>query len=550
MRTPPDPHRGGQHFENLISREATNQSMMISCLPFWWWPVMTTAFSVPSSRLQLQLQQYDATELSERLADGRLTSVELVTATLDYIDTINPSVNAIVSMRDRHLLLAEAAECDNSPRIRQGWLHGIPLAIKDNANVAGIRTTHGGSPLVDLIPARSDAYVRRLQEAGAIIIGKTNCPESCLGSHTVNPLFGATRHPLQLDRSAGGSSGGAAAAVASGMLAVADGSDMMGSLRNPAGWHGLYSHRPTAGWLATDMEIRYSPLPYPITTPGPLGKSVRDLVHMLETMVGDPTVFTAADVSLLQATTANNDDSDGVPRLLFRVAWLGSSSALDGCPYENGILSCCREALAALEGRGLCQVTDLTTEIISSSSSTTTTTTTTPPFVFATEKLWSSWQDIRSLFISRSLSSSFPDSILIGEKARVKKELQWEIARGKKLSDETIRSAQMIAQDWVEWLEQDVWPHFDALALPTAQVWPFDVSLDYPHVIDGVPMDTYHRWMQNMVPASLAGLPVTTIPAGTGGPDDLPMGLQLMGRRGDDAKLLAFAAYAATSGRT
>jgi amidase len=381
-----------------------------------------------------------------------------------------------------------------------------------------------------------------------LIIGKTNCPESCLGSHTVNLLFGATRNPLHLDRSAGGSSGGAAAAVASGMLAVADGSDMMGSLRNPAGWHGLYSHRPTAGWLATDLDTRYCPLPYPITTPGPLGKSVRDLVHMLETMVGDPTVFTAADVSL-HATANDEDDDDGSPRLLlpFRVAWLGSSSALDGCcPYENGILSCCRDALAALEDRGLCQVTDLTTEIL---STTTTTTTATPSLVIlTTEKLWTSWQDIRSIFISRTLSSSFPDSILIGEKARVKQELQWEIARGKELSDETIRAAQLIAQDYIEWLEQDVWPHFDALALPTAQVWPFDVSLDYPHIIDSVPMDTYHRWMQNMVPASLAGLPVTTIPAGTGGPDDLPMGLQLMGRRGSDAKLLAFAA-AASSGR-
>jgi amidase len=506
-----------------------------------WWIVvsMTTSVSVVPNKPPLSMNpplllQCDATELSQRLADGRLTSVELMTTTLDWIDIINPSVNAIVSLRDRDDLLAEAAQCDEkrrtttSPRKRnRGWLHGIPLAIKDNANVAGLRTTHGGSPLINnLIPARSDPYVQRLQnEGGAIILGKTNCPESCLGSHTINELFGPTRHPFHLDRSAGGSSGGAAAAISAHMLAVADGSDMMGSLRNPAGWQGLYSHRPTAGWIATTFERRHCPLPYPISTPGPLGRSVRDLVHMLVTMVGDENVFAVHDV--VQAIEQAND-KNGRP---FRIAWLASF----GCPHETGILSRCRDALAKLEARSLCHVTDLSSSPM-----------------FSMDQLWDSWQDIRSLVIARTMTNSFRDELLVGDKARIKPELQWEILRGQKLmkddgNNDAIRNATNIARAWSDFLERDLFTTYDALALPTAQVWPFDVSLDYPRAINGTVMDTYHRWMQISVPASLAGLPVTTIPAGTGGPDGLPMGLQLMGQRGRDAHLLAFAARIATT---
>ncbi len=195
--------------------------------------------------LMSDLLNRDAVDLSALLATKQISAAALMTDTLAQIDRINPSVNAIVSLRDPDALMTEARAADATPR--KGWLHGIPIAVKDLSDAAGLPTTKGSPLLAGQVADADDIMVARIRAAGAIIIGKTNTPEFGLGSHTFNPVFGATLNPYDRSRSAGGSSGGAAAALACRMVAVADGSDMMGSLRNPAGWNNVYGMRPTWG---------------------------------------------------------------------------------------------------------------------------------------------------------------------------------------------------------------------------------------------------------------------------------------------------------------
>ena len=187
-----------------------------------------------------------ALTLRARMDAGDLSAQALMAETLDRIEQVNSSVNAIVSLRDADALMAEARAADKAAPA--GWLHGIPIAIKDLANAAGLPTSMGSPLFAGTVAPRDDIVTARLRAAGAIIIGKTNTPEFGLGSHSFNPVFGATRNPYDHSRSAGGSSGGAGVALACGMLSIADGSDMMGSLRNPAGWNNVYGMRPVGEW--------------------------------------------------------------------------------------------------------------------------------------------------------------------------------------------------------------------------------------------------------------------------------------------------------------
>ena len=180
------------------------------------------------------LWRLDAGELSRRIAAREVTCVGLMRATLARIDAVNGTVNAIVSLRDREVLMGEARVAD--AMAPKGWLHGIPVAVKDLVAVRGVRSTWGSPIFADYVPEEDDGIVRRMRKAGAIVIGKTNVPEFGLGSHSTNPVFGTTSNPFDGSRTAGGSSGGAAAALSTGMISIADGSDMMGSLRNPAAW--------------------------------------------------------------------------------------------------------------------------------------------------------------------------------------------------------------------------------------------------------------------------------------------------------------------------
>ncbi len=285
----------------------------------------------------MDLLDRDALEISALLETRELSAEELMKATLDRIGAVNGKVNAIISMCDPDTLIAEARKVDNSPR--RGWLHGIPLAVKDLANVAGIETSMGSPIMAGQIAKEDSIFVSRMRRAGGLFIGKTNTPEFGLGSHTFNPVHGHTHNPYDLSKSAGGSSGGAAAALASRMLCVADGSDMMGSLRNPAAWCNVYGFRPSWGRVPSDPEGDM--FLHQLSTNGPMGRSPADIAALLE----------------VQSGWDHNQPHGLLPEIYLdrmmgdlayaRIGWLGDWGG--AYPMEEGVMDTCKEALKSFE---------------------------------------------------------------------------------------------------------------------------------------------------------------------------------------------------------
>lgn len=432
---------------------------------------------------------HDATHQLAALRAGTITARELMAETLDRIDKANPAINAIVALRDRDTLLAEAEGALPGP------LQGLPMAIKDLAETAGIVTTYGSPAFRDHVPAADSPMVARLRRAGAVIIGKTNTPEFGLGSHSYNPVYGVTRNPYDPTRSAGGSSGGAGAALASRMVALADGSDMMGSLRNPAGWNNVFGFRPSYGLVANggpgDMFLAQ------LSTDGPMARSIRDLELLL---------------AIQSEHDPRHPHSSGpyrpqAPGRKLRIGWAADWGG--AYPTEPGVLDLCEAAMRVFEGMGH-HVTAIK-----------------PPF--PAEALWEAWTTLRSWTIAGNL-----EALLRTSPDMVKPELRWEIERGLALSAADIRRASTIRSDW---FRRTAGLEVDVLALPSAQLFAFDADWSWPREIAGTAMDSYHRWMEVVVPASLTGLPALCVPAGFG-PAGTPMGLQLIGHRGQDAAIL------------
>ncbi|GHD99475.1 amidase [Defluviimonas sp. 20V17] len=450
------------------------------------------------------LTDLGAVALSRMIARGETSSEEVMAATLDRIAALNPDLTAIVSLRDRDTLMAEARAADAAPR--RGWLHGLPLAVKDLQAVAGIRSTWGSPIFADLVPRADDMLPRRLRAAGAILIGKTNVPEFGLGSHSRNPVFGTTANPYDSTRTAGGSSGGAAAALAARLLPVADGSDMMGSLRNPAAYCNVYGMRPSYGLVPHDPVG--DTFLHPLSTDGPMARNIEDLAALLETLSQpDPRL----PHSLPPEPYAEALDTD--PRGL-RIGWLGDWGG--AYTMEPGILDLCEAALRDFAGMG-CEVTPLP-----------------PPF--PAEKLWQSWTTLRSWAVAARQAIHHADP---ARRKLLKPEAIWEIERGLGFSAMEVHRASVIRSEWFA-AAAALFEDYDALVLPSAQVWPFDKTLDWPHMIGERQMDSYHRWMEVVVPVSLIGLPAISVPAGVSA-QGLPMGMQLIGRRGGDRGLLRLA---------
>ena len=441
----------------------------------------------------------DATDLIADLQAGELSALELMQQTLARIDSLNPAVNAIVGMRPIDDILADAKATDAAPN--KGPLHGLPFAIKDLAEVKGVRSTFGSPIFADNIPTADSQMVARIRAAGAIIIGKTNTPEFGLGSHSFNPIYGVTRNPYDTSTSAGGSSGGAAVALATGMVPLADGSDMMGSLRNPAAWNNVYGFRPSYG-LVPDDPVGDSFL-HQLSTSGPMARSIRDLVLLLQ-VIGVP------DARLPHSVAAFEPLPDVSTLKGLTIGWVGDWGGY--YPMDPEVLELCENGLEQMRGLGA----------------------TIKPFTppIAPEQLWEAWITLRSWAIASGQAPLYHNPTT---RDLLKPEMIWEIERGLALSAAEVHAASLIRSTWFSAFaaQTDV----DIMALPSAQIFPFDADLHWPKTVMGQDMDTYHRWMEVVVPASLTGLPALNVPVGFGAAG-LPMGLQLIGQRATDARIL------------
>ena len=454
----------------------------------------------------------DAEALSQAIHARQLSCREVMWAYLGHIERFNPQVNALVSLQEGELLLAEADERDRelARGASRGWMHGMPQAIKDLAATAGLRTTLGSPLFAEQVPAHDAVSVARVRASGAIIVGKSNVPEFGLGSQSYNTLFGTTTNAYDHSRVAGGSSGGAAAALAMRLLPVADGSDMMGSLRNPAAFNNVYGLRPSRG------RVPYGPTPelfmQQLATEGPMGRTVTDVARLLSVQAGhDPRVPLSLSDGPRDFAAGLQRDFKGV-----RVGWLGN---FDGyLPMDDGVLSLCEAALADFAELG-CEVEACQ-----------------PGFDLA--RLWQCWLTHRHFLVHGNLGAAYADP---GKRALLKPEAQWEVEGGLRLTAAAIYNASLDRSAWYQALNT-LFQRYDYLLLPSAQVFPFDAAEPWPKVVGGQVMDTYHRWMEVVIGPTLAGLPSMSVPVGFNAAG-LPMGLQIIGpAQADHAVLqLAFA---------
>lgn len=446
--------------------------------------------------------EWSATELSRAIHARKVAPSEVMAAWLSQVQVVNGAVNALVSIRDPDTLMAEARALDDVEP--SGWLHGLPFAVKDLVSTKGLRTTWGSPIHKDHLPADDDLVAARLRASGAVIAAKTNVPEWGQGSHSFNPVFGVTLNPYDLTRSAGGSSGGAAAALAARMAWVADGSDMMGSLRNPAAFCNVYGLRPTWGLVPQDAEG--DTFLATLSTEGPMARTVEDAARLLMVLAGETaeTPFPRAVPDVLSGLDGGITGK--------RIGWLSDWGG--SYPTEPGILDACAAGLRVLEDLGAL-VEPLP-----------------PPY--PAEKLWSSWVTLRAMLNAGGKRALVEDP---AKRALTKPETLWEIEQGLSLSAQAVYEASLIRSRWYAQAAR-MFQKFDAVVLPSAQVWPFPADWRWPEVINGKRMDTYHRWMEVVVPASLVGLPALSVPVGFG-PQGLPMGMQIIGRSGDDAGVLA-----------
>jgi len=451
-----------------------------------------------------ELCREHATELALRLRRREISAVEVLQAHLARIERLNPLINAIVTqVPDLALRRARAADDAVARGELLGVLHGLPIAHKDLVGTAGIRTTFGSPIYADHVPDVDDLLVQRIRDAGAVVLGKTNTPEWGAGSHTFNPVFGATRNPWNLERSAGGSSGGAAAALAAGLIPIADGSDLGGSLRNPAAFCGVVGFRPTPGrvpsWPTDDPWDSMS-------VEGPMGRTVGDVALLLSAMAGpDPRI----PISLPEPGSAFAPPLTALDRPL-RVAF---------APLADGRMPCEPEIVEAIRA----------TEPVMRSLG------------WSVASAFPGLENARDVFLAfrgasyaRALRPLLPR-----ERERIKATVLSDVDRGIALTPEALARAER-TRGTIRARAATFFERFDLLVLPTTQTMPFPVDLEYPTEIAGQAMATYLDWMESCWAITVTGCPSVSIPAGFVG--GTPVGVQLVGGPGRDLDLLRAAA--------
>jgi amidase len=428
---------------------------------------------------------------------------EAVSAHLDRIARVNPSVNAIVTLvAEQAMERARLADDALARGAAIGPLHGVPIAHKDLQITKGIRTTFGSPIYEHFVPAEDSLLVDRIRRAGAILVGKTNTPEFGAGSQTFNPVFGATRNPYDTTKTCGGSSGGAAVALACGMLPLADGSDMGGSLRNPASFCSVVGFRPSPGRVPTwPARLPWSPL----SVDGPMARNVADVALLLSAIAGpDARSPIALGESGRRFAGRLDRDVDGV-----RVAWWRD---LGGVPFDPVVRQVVNDQRAVFESLG-CIVEDAE-----------------PDFTGADD----AFKTLRAV----AFAAGYRD-LLASDRARLKDTIQWELERAGRLTADDIAKAEVLRTDLYHRMRQ-FFERYEFFVLPTVQVPPFDVERPYPTEIAGVRMDTYIDWMKSCYYVSVASNPAISVPCGYTA-EGLPIGLQIVARHHDDWGLLQIA---------
>ena len=444
-----------------------------------------------------------AADLARAIAAREISAVEVMEAHLARIEEVNPAVNAIVTLLPAEARRgAEAADAAVARGDEPGPLHGLPVAHKDLTWTKGIRTTFG-SPLFERFVPDADAIiVERLRAAGAVTIGKTNVPEFGAGSQTFNTLFGATRNPYDLTKTCGGSSGGAAAALATGMVPIADGNDLGGSLRNPAGFCNVVGFRPSPGRVPNWPSLAHW---YPLAVPGPMARTVSDTALMLSAIAGpDP----RAPISLSEPGTVFRPPLDGDVAGK-AVAW---SRDLGGLPVDPRVTAVIDAERGTFERLG-CTVEDAEPNMDGAAE------------VF---QVWRAWY-----------FELYYGELLAKHRDAMKDTVVWNIEEGQRLTGPQLGSA---ARAWSALLDRvgRFMARYDYLVLPVSQAPPFEVDQPYVTEINGVPMDTYLDWMSSCAWISVLGLPAISVPCGFTD-EGLPVGVQIVGRQHDDLGVLRLA---------
>ncbi|MDL5155821.1 amidase [Actinomycetospora termitidis] len=453
--------------------------------------------------LSLELSALGLVDLAATIRARRVSCVEVARVALARIDRVNPAVDAIVARRDPEVVLAEAAALDDEVAAGRwrGVLHGVPQAVKDLAETAGEPFAAGSPVFRDRVGVVDAPHVARMRAAGALLVGRTNTPELGFGSQTYNPVYGTTRNPWDTSRTVGGSSGGAAAALACRMLPAADGSDYMGSLRNPAAWSSVYGLRPSRGRVPGVPGFVAQ-----MGEAGPMARSVADLAALLGVMTTGGPVGPLDRADALDLTDLRPADPSSL-----RVGWLGDLGGRLAC--EPGLLDLARagsvDVLASL-GAGVEEVV--------------------PPFDL--DALWDA-------FLVWRWWNACEMAPLLEAGAELKPELVWEIEHGVALTALQVHRAAAVRAEWFRAVV-GLFERFDVLIAPATQVHPFPADVTWPRSIAGREMDTYHRWMETVAPWSMAGVPVLGAPAGFT-PGGLPVGVQFIGAPGADRRLLEVA---------
>ncbi len=427
-----------------------------------------------------------------------------MTALLGQIARLNPKINAIVAKLPDEKCLALAEEADRQLARGEcvGPLHGLPFAFKELDPVVGFSMTRGSPIFKGFMPSEDSVLTERLRRAGVIPIGKTNISEFGMGSHSYNEVYGTTLNPYDLTKSAGGSSGGAGAALAAGLLPLASGSDLGGSLRNPANFNNIVALRPSVGLVPS------APVALPFlgfTVKGPMARSVADAAFLLSVMAGadrrDPACYPSDPRAFAEPLERSFKD--------VRIAWCPD---LGGLPLDRRVRTMLDGQRQSFVDLG-CIVEDAAPDLTGADE------------VFLTLRAWHYWHTLGSL--------------LKDHRDKMKPEAVWQIEQGRNLTGDDIARAMHLHGELMQRMSR-FQERFEFVICAVNQVPPFDASLDWPHEIDGVKMTTYLDWMKSAYWITATFCPAISVPAGFT-PDSLPVGIQIVGRYRDDLGVLQLA---------